>query len=145
MEDTISRFMAADHRECDRLLAACEIAASASDWALADETVTRFRDALLHHFALEEDTLFPELLDVNGAAAGPVGVMRTEHLQMRQLVDDLAADLEAQDRDACLGDLETLHMLSQQHNAKEEAVLYPMADLSLSATAGGLVARMQQA
>ena len=145
MEETISRFMAADHRECDRLLAACETAASSSNWAIADETVARFRDALLHHFALEEETLFLELLDVNGAAGGPVGVMRTEHLQMRQLVDNLEADLQARDRDACLGDLETLHMLSQQHNAKEEAVLYPMADLSLSTTAAGLVARMQQA
>jgi iron-sulfur cluster repair protein YtfE (RIC family) len=144
MENTISRFMGADHRECDGLLAACETASSSGDWVLAAEAVTRFRDALLHHFALEEETLFPELEQANGAARGPVGVMRMEHMQMRQLVENLEADLEGRDRDACLGDLETLHMLSQQHNAKEEAVLYPMADLSLAATAGGLVARMQQ-
>lgn len=144
MADTISRYFAADHRRCDQLLAACEAAVSSGAWDTAEKSGARFRDATLHHFALEEDLLFPDLEEANPAGHGPASVMRMEHQQLRQLLDQLVADLSVRDRDACLGDLETLHILSQQHNAKEEAVLYPMADLSLGAAAGALLARMER-
>jgi iron-sulfur cluster repair protein YtfE (RIC family) len=145
MADTISRYLADDHRRCDRLLAACETAIGSGDWAVADEAATLFRTATLRHFTLEEDLLFPAVEGANLSATGPTNVMRMEHRQIRQLLDDLTGDLRRQDSDACLGDLETLHMLSQQHNAKEESVLYPMSDLSLAGTAGDLVARMEKA
>jgi hemerythrin-like domain-containing protein len=145
MADTISRYLANDHRRCDRLLADCERAVASGSWAAADASVARYRAATLHHFALEEDLLFPAVEQANLSAGGPTNVMRLEHRQMRQLLEDLAADLRRQDRDACLGALETLHLLTQQHNAKEESVLYPMSDLSLGGAAGDLVARMEKA
>ena len=37
------------------------------------------------------------------------------------------------------------HLLVQQHNAKEENILYPMADQALGAAAERLVRRLQQA
>jgi hypothetical protein len=144
MADTISRYLARDHRRCDHLLAACEAAVDAGAWESAEGSAARFRDATLHHFALEEELLFPELEQVNPAASGPASVMRAEHRQMRQLLEDLAADVRARDREACLSASETMHMLSQQHNAKEESVLYPMADMSLGGAAGDLVARMKE-
>jgi hemerythrin-like domain-containing protein len=145
MPDTISRYMADDHRRCDQLLAACETAIASSAWTAADGAAAEYREAALRHFTLEEELLFPEVEQANPGAGGPTSVMRMEHRQIRQLLDDLAADLEARDRDSCLGILETLHMLTQQHNAKEEGVLYPMSDLALAGTAEGLVARMQGA
>jgi hemerythrin-like domain-containing protein len=144
MSDTISRYLARDHRRCDQLLAACEAAVDSGAWETAEDSAARFRDATLHHFALEEDLLFPAVEQANPAASGPTGVMRVEHRQIRQLLNDLAADVRAHDRDSCLGDLETLHMLSQQHNVKEESVLYPMAEMSLAGAAGDLVARMEK-
>lgn len=145
MNDSISRYLSDDHRRCDRLLAACEAAIAASTWQAADEAAIVFQDALLHHFALEEEVLFPELEQVNPIAGGPAGVMRMEHRQMRQLLDELAAAVRARDADGCFGNLETLHMISQQHNAKEEGILYPLADNSLQDGANIMIERLRAA
>ena len=63
--------------------------------------------------------------------SGPTSVMRMEHGQMRGLFEDIEAALEAKDTSACAGLLETLLILMQQHNMKEEQMLYPMADRNL--------------
>jgi len=144
MTHTISRHFTEDHHRCDRLLAACETAIVAADWNAADETAKAFREALLHHFALEEEVLFPELELANQGAAGPTRVMCMEHRQMRQLLDELGAAVRTRDGDACLGDMETLHMLSQQHNAKEEGILYPLANRVLQGSAESLMQRLHE-
>lgn len=53
--------------------------------------------------------------------------MRGEHQQMRTLVADLLVALSAEDKDAYISVSETLMVLMQQHNMKEEMMLYPMS------------------
>jgi iron-sulfur cluster repair protein YtfE (RIC family) len=142
MTDAIARYFTEDHRRCDRLLAACESTIAAGAWDRADDATAAFRDALVRHFAMEEEVLFPELEQVNPGATGPTGVMRMEHHQMRQLLDGLTASVRARDTDTCFGDLETLHMISQQHNTKEEGILYPLADRSLQGGSEELIVRL---
>jgi iron-sulfur cluster repair protein YtfE (RIC family) len=93
------------------------------------------------HFRFEEETLFPPLESASPMASGPTGVMRGEHLQMRRLLAELTEAARARDAGECLGLLETLHLVVQQHNAKEEAILYPMADRALGAVAADLAVR----
>jgi iron-sulfur cluster repair protein YtfE (RIC family) len=143
MNESISGYFTEDHRHCDRLLAACEAEISANAWQAADEAAIALRDRLLHHFVLKEGILFPELEQANPAAGGPTGVMRMEHQQIRQLLEDLAEAVSARDTDTCLGDLETLHMPGEQHNAKEEGILYPLADRSLQDSAETLIDRLR--
>jgi len=52
---------------------------------------------------------------------------------------DLRATVDARDKDECLGLLDTLHLAIQQHNAKEEAILYPLADRALASKAQDLL------
>jgi len=141
--DSIASYLTEDHRRCDHLLSACEAAFAAGAWGAADSTTADLRDAMLRHFSLEEDLLFPEVERASPAAAAPTRIMRMEHRQMCQLVDDLQAAVRARDRDTCLGNLETLHLVSQQHNAKEEGILYPLADGVLSGSAAALLKRMR--
>ena len=61
--------------------------------------------------------------------------MRTEHQQMRGLFEELRAGMANQDADGVLGAAETLNVLMQQHNLKEEEILYPMTDQALGADA----------
>jgi iron-sulfur cluster repair protein YtfE (RIC family) len=143
MNDTIFRYLTDDHRRCDHLLADCEKQIDAKAWQAVDAASVAFQEALLHHFTLEEEVLFPELEQINPAAGAPAGVMRMEHRQMRQLLEELASAVRARDKEACLGNLETLHMISQQHNAKEEGILYPLADRSLQDGADALIERMR--
>ncbi len=128
LSETIVQTMTEDHRRCDRLLARVE---SAAEGGSRDEVATSAREfiaAMEQHFQLEESSLFPALESAAPFSAGPAGVMRMEHRQMRQLLEELEAAVAAGDVQECLGVLETLHLAAQQHNAKEEAILYPMAD-----------------
>ncbi len=63
---------------------------------------------------------------------GPTQVMRMEHQQMRALVQDLDTALNNQDKDRYLGLSETLMVMMQQHNMKEEMMLYPMLAQNLA-------------
>ncbi|MFZ0791688.1 MAG: hemerythrin domain-containing protein [Chromatiaceae bacterium] len=142
MPESIAETLAADHRRCDRLLAQVEIRAGRSDWEGAASDASALEQAMDQHLRFEEESLFPPLEQARPMAKGPTGVMRMEHAQIRQLLGDLIAATEARDRDDCLGLLETLHLVIQQHNAKEEAILYPMADAALGSQAPALLARL---
>jgi hemerythrin-like domain-containing protein len=145
MTDSIATFMTDDHQRCDQLLAACEQAASGGDWNRLLEQATELSKALIGHFDMEEQVLFPELIAVSPWATGPTGMMTMEHGQMRALVTELNEAVVEQDADACLGILETLHLVIQQHNSKEEGILYPMAEESLGDQTRDILNRLQAA
>ena len=137
MED-ISKSFTADHRHCDGSFVAIEQAVSRSDWETAESRLDEFITQMEHHFRVEEDELFPALEQASVAAAGPIQVMRMEHEQMRYLFKDLQNSVRQQSVPECLGITETLLVTMQQHNMKEENILYPMADRSIAAEGGRL-------
>lgn len=140
---TILDFLGNDHRACDDLFASAETAAAQKDWARARDLFEQFRTALAHHLAMEEELLFPAFEDRTGMSAGPTQVMRMEHEQMRSLLQNMASAVEAANHGGYLGLSETLNMLMQQHNLKEENMLYPMSDQVLSGERDDLIRSMQ--
>jgi hemerythrin-like domain-containing protein len=54
--------------------------------------------------------------------------MRFEHEQVRGLIGKMAEAVEKQDKDAYLSLAESMMILLQQHNMKEEQMLYAMCD-----------------
>jgi hemerythrin-like domain-containing protein len=66
--------------------------------------------------------------------SGPTEVMRGEHRQMRDLLAQMKDALTSRDADAFSGAAETLLILMQQHNMKEENILYPMCDNALGSS-----------
>ena len=138
----IGDFLAADHRRCDGLFASAEAAAASGDWPGCGRAFEEFRRALEHHLGMEEQVLFPEFEQRTVMTGGPTAVMRGEHGQMRELLAAAAAAAQRRAADEFLGHCETLLILMQQHNLKEENVLYPMAERALGAAAPGLVQRM---
>jgi hemerythrin-like domain-containing protein len=136
-------FLGTDHRACDDLFAAAENAVALKDWASARSLFERFQLAMAHHFAMEEEVLFPAFEARTGMSMGPTQVMRSEHEQMRGLIRDMAQAVAGSDQDGYLGLSETLNMLMQQHNVKEENMLYPMADQVLATERDQLISSMQ--
>ena len=135
---TLSTFMQDNHRECDELFAAAEEAVVNLDWEIAATRWHGFTKTLESHITdLEEGKLFPALEAVNGPM-GPTVVMRGEHEQMRALVTQIDEALIKRDQPQFLGLAETLMMLMQQHNMKEENILYPMMDRCIPAEAAKL-------
>lgn len=141
---TISAFLTDDHRACDESLVATERLIADARWDDARVRCNEFGAAVERHFAREEEVLFPAFEAATGMTTGPTAVMRAEHRQIRQVLASLQAALGRRDRNDCLGIVETLLMLIQQHNAKEENVLYPMSDRALGARAAAVVADLQR-
>lgn len=128
----ITHLLSDDHRACDALLAAVEHAVVKADWSLAKRRFAGFQAAMLTHFGVEETILFPRFEQRIGSAMGPTQVMRGEHGQMRQLMTGAESAVAAGDADDYAGHAETLLIMMQQHNIKEENVLYPMCDRQLA-------------
>ena len=129
---SIHSLMTDDHRHCDDLFAEAEMAIGKNNLDAARAAFAHFRSAMLAHFACEEKTLFPSFEAKTGMSMGPTQVMRMEHVQLRALFDDAAQALDAGDTDDYLGIADTLLIMMQQHNMKEENILYPMCDQHLS-------------
>ena len=129
------------HRHCDDLFVAAEAAVQRGDWAAAAPACAHFRAQMQAHFVAEEEMLFPAFESIAGGA-GPTRVMRFEHEQMRPLLAQLEDACAARDADAYAGAAETLLILMQQHNMKEENILYPMCDQALGPDAERLAAQM---
>ena len=125
---SISEDFTAEHRFCDDAFIRIEQLTHQGDWDAARSAAGAFIGVTEAHLRREEERLFPALEAAAPMANGPTGVMRAEHAQMRELFAAIDASLNAQDAES-LGDaLDTLLLLMQQHNAKEESVLYPLAD-----------------
>lgn len=141
--DTIRELLGNHHRECDEFFAAIEQAIGAGDWASASARFAQFEKAMQQHFDVEESILFPAFEARTGMTMGPTAVMRSEHAQIRELMSAAAESIAAHDAEEYDGYAETMHIMTQQHNMKEENVLYPMCDQHLSAEASALIGRMR--
>jgi len=139
---TILDFMGADHRVCDDLFAASEAAVAQKHWEEVRGMFDRFNSAMGRHLAMEEQILFPAFEAGTGFSMGPTRVMRMEHEQMRELIQEMETAVAARNDRDYLGLSETLNMLMQQHNLKEEGMLYPMCDQALAASRDSLIHEM---
>jgi iron-sulfur cluster repair protein YtfE (RIC family) len=141
--NTITDFLGSDHRACDDLFASAEAAVAQNNWDSARSLFERFQAAMAHHLAMEEEVLFPAFEARTGMSMGPTEVMRSEHAQMRGLLQEMAGAVTNADQNRYLGLSETLNMLMQQHNLKEENMLYPMSDQVLGGERDSLIRAME--
>jgi len=141
--ENIANYMGADHHRCDELFAKAEKSAAEHAWEAAQSDFDTFHQAMEAHFHMEEAFLFPTFEEVSGQSMGPTQVMRMEHGQMRELFESMAEAVRAHDAETFLGDAETLLVLMQQHNMKEEQILYPMSDQVLGPQREALLQQMQ--
>jgi hemerythrin-like domain-containing protein len=139
---SIAEFMTNHHKACDDDFAVAEEAALSGDWDEAQNAFNVFRDDMARHFLMEEKQLFPAIVDAGGPG-GPVQMMLMEHEQMNDLLSQLARALTKRDAQSYAGISETLLIVMQQHNHKEEQILYPIADRVLANESAAVLERMQ--
>ncbi len=133
-----------DHRTCDELWGDVEAAGEAGDRARTEAAWKRFDLAMRTHLGHEEETLFPAFEAATGMTnAGPTFVMRSEHVQMRALLDRMQAAVDRGDLRELLDQGDSLLILIGQHNSKEEGMLYPLAERALAAKWPEIRARVQ--
>ena len=141
--ELISQYMSRHHKQCDDAFARAEDMAAASDWTGLTRDGGLFLSEMERHIGLEEDVLFPAFEERTGMTSGPTETMRMEHEQMRGMFARMRAAIEAKDAEQYLGVAETLLILLQQHNMKEEDMMYPMLDQSLGGDAPGLLRQLE--
>ncbi len=142
--DTITEYMVIDHKHCDDVFAALERDVSEARWASADTSMIEFAGEMDLHFAMEEYVLFPAFEQATGNTAGPTAVMRSEHDQMRAMIADMRDAVDKRDGAEFSGIAETMNIMLQQHNMKEEGILYPMTDRVLGDSREDILERMAQ-
>lgn len=128
---SLSHSMRRDHGRCDLLFSKAEAAAEQARWDECLSCTRAFVNAVLEHFVVEEDVLFPAFEARTGMTEGPTRVMRGEHVQMRELMNALGEAAAGSDGEAFADAAETLLILMQQHNMKEENILYPMCEQTI--------------
>jgi hemerythrin-like domain-containing protein len=140
---SLQQFMGGDHRHCDDLFYAAEEAARAGNADACRLAFATFDHAVRQHLDVEEQLLFPRFEDATGMRMGPTVVMRGEHDEFRELLVQMTQQLGAADLQGFLGNADTFLILMQQHNLKEENVLYPMMDQALAAQREQLIDNLQ--
>lgn len=123
--ESVAEALEREHQEVDAGIEAfaAGVAPRAERLAVLVRAVTTLR----RHIYVEEEFLFPALCDVG--FEGPVHVMQGEHGQVWQVLDMLEEGQRGGAADEQL--IRLCHRLAadlQQHNLKEEHVLYPRID-----------------
>lgn len=90
------------------------------------------RSEVLKHFSLEEEALFPALEKHPHLQQGPLRVMNHEHRVFRDLLEGLEEAVDSANRDRQKSLAIDLINLLRSHIAKEDRVLFPMAEQTLN-------------
>ena len=138
----LKAFMTTDHRACDDTFAAMEQKANSDSVAAAKEMYEKMAEEMEHHFQMEERVLFPAFEEKTGMRQGPTEMMRMEHTQMRQLIRDIGEAVSNDDKERFFGLTETMMIMLQQHNMKEEQMLYTMIQQHMAPEAEQLLMMM---
>lgn len=138
----IKEYMTQSHRDCDELFAELEDAVAKNSDESSDK-YEKFYDDLTHHFSMEEMVLFPMLNDYISVPNSPLRAMEMEHEQLRELLSKMRKALEQKDKEKFFSISETLMILMQQHNMKEEQLIYTLANQHLGDEASYVISRMR--
>ena len=142
MSDSIKKIMSDDHKYCDNLLVQLDDMIIKNNWSIAQRQMTIVADNILYHFDHEENVLFPWFESTTGNTNGPTTVMRNEHDQIRELLTDLEQSINDKNNQRYFGISESLNIFIQQHNIKEEGILYPMIEELADSNANQIIINM---
>jgi len=146
-ERGVAEYLEWDHDRLDGLLERASSLVTSGNRAEAAALFSEFKTGLLRHIRMEEEVLFPAFEQATDfGRGGPTTVMRSEHLEIRGVLQGIEEFFKDKDRDP--GEFARLrHSLLAvlgEHNSKEEHVVYPMTDQALPpGQRDELVRRMQ--
>lgn len=129
--NAITNFMGQDHNRLEGLVTEFQ-ATKGSDLGKAKHFFSKFKQDLQRHIVWEEEILFPVFEEQTGMEdRGPTAVMRTEHRQIKDFLEQIHDRIAKGETNTDEFERGLLTVLSA-HNKKEETILYPWIDQSLS-------------
>jgi regulator of cell morphogenesis and NO signaling len=128
--DSITKHFGADHDRLDALFTEYQ-SLKRKDHPAAKEKFKSFLQGLTRHIVWEEDVLFPIFEKRTGMRdSGPTAVMRLEHREIKGHLDAIHEKVRVADPETDASEKALLRVL-QDHNMKEEHILYPAIDNGL--------------
>ncbi len=128
---SVNEFMTNDHRACDEQFANLENMIDQGNFDNGISMFEEFHEHMIKHFDMEEKVMFPMFNEAQSEGCNPTQVMIMEHNQMRALLNKMKSAIQAKDKNSFLGLSENLMFLVQQHNMKEEQIMYNLVDNAL--------------
>ena len=129
---TIAEFMGQDHDRLDEIFNRFQ-AFKKQDSQKARLLFQELLTGLHRHIRWEEEILFP-VFEAQAEMVrdhGPTGVMRNEHRQIKDFLEQIQAKVAAEDLSTEEAEEGLLQVLTA-HNVKEEKILYPWIDNCVS-------------
>ncbi len=128
---TISKHYEEDHDQLDWLFKSFQDL-KRTDYSRACEYFLEFKFGLQKHMAWEEEILFPSFEEKTGQVyKQPVYLMKIEHRRIGALLELIHNKVREGDPDTDKEEIE-LHRFLENHNKKEEEILYPLIDNSVT-------------
>ena len=143
--ETICDCLAYDHRRCDDLFSQIEVSITRKEWGQAEEKFQQFEHALKQHLEMEETVLFPAFKEAMQNPTVPLAMLQLEHQHIRMMIGRLYESLCRCDAVDFMIHTETFTILMQEHSIKEEDMLYPLLDRTLSGNTSEIVHAMREA
>ena len=130
-QETISTYYETDHDRLEELFKKFQ-ELKRTDFPKAKAFFKEFRFGLQRHILWEEEILFPLFEQKSGLIhGGPTEVMRSEHRIIVKYLEAIHEKVKAHDPDSDNNEQMLLNTLFV-HNQKEEHILYPAIDQSVS-------------
>lgn len=130
-ENKITSFYTDDHDQLDGYFKKFQ-ELKRQDYPQAKEYFKKFKFGLQRHIVWEEEILFPLFEEKTGMKnGGPTEVMRQEHRQIKAHLEEVHKKVQCQDPESDQEE-QLLWDVLKQHNHKEENILYPAIDQSVS-------------
>ena len=139
----ISDYLKNDHARCDDLFTQTEFYVNQKRWDDAQISFNLFRDFLNKHINIEESIIFPALEYAIDSATGPTNIMRMEHVYIRGINHHLYESINKKNTVSFFDHSDTLQLILQQHNLKEEDTWYAMIDRALNSTKNEVIHAMK--
>jgi regulator of cell morphogenesis and NO signaling len=130
-QQTITNYYETDHDRLDALFKSFQ-QLKQTDFPQAKQFFKEFRFGLQRHILWEEEILFPLFEQKTGMyGRGPTEVMRQEHRLIAKYLEAIHEKVKAQNPNSDEEEQLLVNTLSM-HNQKEENILYPAIDRSVT-------------
>jgi len=127
METLVDKLLR-EHHQLDRLCWDLYKSLTANDPHAAAVNLEEFSTLIEPHFRAEDDQLFAQIAARDPTLQEHVDAMHREHVQLRQLIAEMAERLRSPISEATLFDCERLLRVLRGHAQKEELLLFSQAD-----------------
>jgi hemerythrin-like domain-containing protein len=138
----VSNYLARDHDRCDGLYADAVARVAAHDWEQASVSFLEFAEAMRRHVEMEERVVYPAFEELLANTAAPTQALHAEHQLLSEIMYRMSMAIKRRDVIEFSDHADTFRLTTEQHNRKEEGILFPMFDKLLRPRYNELVQAM---